>query len=268
MNDLFPAASAAAMAHAESEYPKEAVGIVTLDGEYVPLVNVSRTPTETFELSEDDDIAYATLDDDGNPKVAAFLHSECYERGEINPLLIGPSKEDMEQCIATNCTWGLVPCINGVAEKPLYWGEFLLDTPLLGRPFVPQVTDCLNFIRSFYWQVYGILVPEVPRGWEWWLEGGNLFEEGLRTAGFHKIDIEEMAPGDGVLLQIRSPVPNHAMIVLDAGLMVHHPQQMLSVREPFGRWRPYTVYAVRHNSFGDKPPPVPPIDLSTTEWGA
>ena len=251
------------MRHAESEYPRECVGVISLDGEYVPLKNVSRTPETHFSISEEDDAKYATLDDDGNPQVAAIMHSQCYARDETDPTLIGPSKADMEQCIATNCTWGLVPCINGFAEEPIYWGDFLLDTPLLGRKFVPQVTDCYNAIRSFYWQIYQIKLPEFPRDWNWWRENENLYDEGFEKAGFYGIDMADVAPGDVVLAQLRSPVPNHAVVVLDAGLMYHHPQQMLSVREPFGRWRSLAVKAIRHRDFKDGAPPLPPIDLSS-----
>jgi proteasome lid subunit RPN8/RPN11 len=262
MTDLFPAASAAAMKHAETEYPNECVGVISLDGEYIPLTNVSRAPKDRFELSEADDIEYATLDDDGNPKVAAIVHSECYERGSVDASLIGPSREDMQQCLATKCTWGMVPCIGGIAEPPLYWGEFLLETPLLGRSFVPQVTDCYNSIRSFYHQVYQIPLPEFPRDWNWWRDGGNLYEEGFAKAGFEVIDLDDAAPGDVVLAQIRSPVPNHAVVLLDRGLMYHHPQGMLSVREPMGRWRSYAVKAIRHKNFNGKAPPLPPDELS------
>lgn len=264
MPDLFPAASAAAMRHAETEYPKEAVGVISLDGEYIPLRNVSEDPENRFSLSKEDDVEYATLDDEGNPRVAAIMHSECYGRDEINPLLIGPSREDMQQCVATKCTWGLVPCINGIAEDPLYWGEFLLDTPLLGRKFVPQVTDCYNFIMSFYWQVYNIRLPEFPRDWNWWINGGDLYQQGFQKAGFHVIDMDKAAPGDVILAQLRSTVPNHAVILLDRGLMAHHPQGMLSVREPVGRWRTYAVTALRHKNFGNNEPPMPPEKLSAT----
>ena len=263
MTDLFPAASSAAMNHAEVEYPREAVGVISLDGEYIPLENVHPHPEREFSISEDDDLQYATLDDDGNPKVAAVIHSECYEAGTVDATLIGPSRKDMEQCIATRCTWGMIPCIGGRAENPLYWGDFLLDTPLLGRPFVPQVTDCYNSIRSAYWQWYGIKLPEFPRDWSWWKEGGNLYAEGFSKAGFKVIDFAELMPGDVVLAQLRSPVPNHAVIILDAGLMFHHPQQMLSVREPFGRWRHYGVEALRHTSFGPEGPPPPPEELTS-----
>jgi proteasome lid subunit RPN8/RPN11 len=262
MLDLFPAASAAAMAHAESEYPRECVGVISLDGEYVPLQNVSATPESTFCLSEQDDLEFATLDDFGKPRVAAVLHSQCYAAGEIQVDLIGPSREDMQQCLATKCTWGLIPCVNGFAEKPRYWGEFLLNTPLLGRPFLPQITDCCNAIQSFYWQIYGIRLHECPRDWDWWHKGGNLYEDNFKLAGFVEIDLAEAAPGDVVLAQLRSPVPNHAVILLDAGLMYHHPQQMLSVREPFGRWRSYATKALRHSSFKGLPP-VPPDQLSS-----
>ena len=194
--------------------------------------------------------------------MSAIIHSECYGKGEIEAPLIGPSKTDMEQQIATKCTWGLIGVINRVAEEPIYWGDFVLDTPLLGRKFIPQVTDCCNAILSFFWQIYGIKLPDCPHMELVAQQDEGLLTDNFEKAGFIKIEMDEVAPGDVVLAQLRSPVPNHAVIILDDGLMYHHPQQMLSVREPIGRWRPYAVQALRHGSF-EGLPPLPPIELSS-----
>ena len=126
MTDLYPAASVAAMAHAETEYPNESVGIVTLDGEYVPLVNTHPEPDRHFDISDDDLEEHV-----GN--IACVIHSHCYQSGEIDPAFIGPSRADQIQRLEWGCPWGLVPCIDRRAEVPLYWGDFRLNEPLIAR---------------------------------------------------------------------------------------------------------------------------------------
>lgn len=259
MTNPFPAASVAAKAHAETEYPKESVGIVTLDGEYVPLVNIHPDPENYFEISDEDLVAYA---DD----IACVIHSHCYEKDEIDPGLIGPSKADQEARREMACIWGLIPCIDKDAEDPLFWGDFVLDEPLVLRRFIPQVTDCYELIRAAYWQWYKIKLPEFPRDWNWWKDGLNLYEEEFETAGFHALDdINLMAPGDILLARAdeESKVVNHAAILLEGGRILHHRPGRLSERISAGVWQRGNFFtkALRHSSFGDEAPP-PPIEDS------
>jgi len=68
-------------AHAMLDYPREAVGIITKDFEYIPCKNVSDTPKLTFILDPAD-----LMKNDGN--IWGIFHSHP---GDENPI---PSKED------------------------------------------------------------------------------------------------------------------------------------------------------------------------------
>ena len=67
--------------HSVSEYPRECVGIVTKDFDYIPCENISPEPKLTFKLNPGDLVKH-----DGN--IWGIFHSHP---GEENPI---PSKED------------------------------------------------------------------------------------------------------------------------------------------------------------------------------
>lgn len=68
-------------AHAMLDYPNEAVGVITLDFEYIPCKNISDMPKTTFYLDPSALVQY-----DGN--IWGIFHSHP---GDTNPI---PSKED------------------------------------------------------------------------------------------------------------------------------------------------------------------------------
>ena len=68
-------------AHALRDYPREAVGIITDDFEYVPCKNISQNPKISFILDPSD-----MVKNDG--KIWGIFHSHP---GDENPI---PSKED------------------------------------------------------------------------------------------------------------------------------------------------------------------------------
>lgn len=68
-------------AHAMRDYPREAVGIITKDFDYIPCKNISQQPKLTFFLDPADLVRY-----DGN--IWGIFHSHP---GEDQPI---PSKED------------------------------------------------------------------------------------------------------------------------------------------------------------------------------
>lgn len=251
--DLFPAATVDAKAHAETDWPNEAVGIATTDGEYVPLANIHPDPANGFEVTAHDRIEYAD-------RVACVFHSHCHTADDFDPESFGPSSGDMEMAEEWGCPWAVIACIDRSAGDPLFFGDFRLDEPLLGRPFVPQVLDCYELIRSAYRQWFRIALPSFPRDWDWWSNGMDMYTDGFAKAGFRRIDIGEAAPGDVLLAQIpeSSPVPNHAGLLLEGGRILHHRQGKLSKRDSIGAWARsnYFVGALRHQAFGDRPPPA------------
>ena len=68
-----------------------------------------------------------------------------------------------------------------------------------------------------------------------WFESSNLYEEGLQRCGFYKLMQEDdVQLGDVVLIQIGADVANHAGIYLGNQTILHHSQDRLSARVPYG----------------------------------
>lgn len=261
----YPAAAAAAIKHAEIEYPKESVGFVLTSGEYVPLVNIHSDPEHHFAISAEDEEQYA-------PEKAAVLHSHCIVGKDIHaadgPLAAGPSEHDMRQQIVSACPWGLVTVIDGLGhESVIWWGDQLPEVaPLLKRPFIHGVYDCYSLIRDAYRaDSYGfvrdfydtdkIILPEFPRDFGWWSDRENgkavtpkrLYIDGFRQAGFREITRDEMRPGDVFLASVLAPgVTNHGGIYLGGGLIIHHLRGRLSKTDVASRWLGHVTHYLRY----------------------
>lgn len=92
--------------HAQKEYPKEACGIITLDFEYIPCKNISRTPKTHFIL---DPISILTHESN----IWGFFHSHP---GSENPL---PSEQDIHSTVFSEYRF-----IVGFKDKfYLYWSD-------------------------------------------------------------------------------------------------------------------------------------------------
>lgn len=232
-----PEVEAAIAAHARTEYPREACGLV-IDGAYVPMENRARDPQAQFLIPVDETL---------RPGVQAVVHSHP----DGDPW---PSAEDMAGQVATALPWGVVVVGAAGVGRVLWWGEGVPRPPLLGRDFRHGPSgsdgrgDCYALIRDWFLDVRGIDLPEFPRAPEWWLAGGDLYRHGFARAGFREIDLSELAPGDVVLAKVMSPVPNHGGVVLADGLVLHHLTGRLSRREPLGPWRRFLTHALRWNA--------------------
>jgi cell wall-associated NlpC family hydrolase len=229
---------AAARAHALAAFPEEACGIV-VNNTYVALTNIAENPRETFEIASEEML---------RPGIQAIVHSHPNALAE-------PSAEDMEQQLATGLPWGIVATDGTVAHDPMWWGPGIPIPPLVGRDFRHGPSgsdgkgDCYALIRDWYLLERGIELPEFPRGQEWWHKGGDLYRSGFAKAGFRVISIEDIAPGDVLLMQIQSPVPNHGAIFIgEGGLLLHHLANRLSRKDPLTRWLQFVTHALRHES--------------------
>lgn len=213
---------AAARAHAVAEFPKESCGIVVA-GKYLPIENVASDPVNHFRMTQETWTAHGRVD--------AVIHSHEAKHD------LTPSAGDMVHQIATDVPWGIIRTDGIAASSILWWGDFRLEDPLLGRQFVHGVTDCYSAIRSWRWQNLKIKLPDFPRDDQWWHAGQDLYNEGFRKAGYRVIAESEAEVGDVALLNFRSKVPNHGGTLIEGGLLYHHLQNRLSCREPLGRWR-------------------------------
>lgn len=226
-------------------FPIESCGLVLArdDGSvfYKPVDNMSSDPENSFQI--DDQLILAL-----SPSIRAIVHS--HPNGPNCP-----SQTDMEQQIAFALPFGIVSTDGVGCLEPFFWGDQVPKMDLIGRPFQHGVTDCYALCRDFY-ATLGIKLNEHPREWEWWLNGGSLYEDFLAKEGFRRIDESEVRENDGFLAQIRSPTPNHAGVYVGDGLILHHlssrdpwDPSRISRREPVGGWSKFICgFWVRHES--------------------
>lgn len=242
-----------ALVHARAAYAQrgEACGLVVArDAElgeqakrivYRPCINRRRNAGEHFEIAAED---FAAAEDMGD--VVGVFHSHpdasCH-----------PSPGDRVACEVA----GLPYYIVGLPDE--VWGfcepcGFAL--PLEGRPFVHGLIDCYSLVRDFYARERGIALPDFAREDDWWKAGGNLYVEHFAEAGFRAISQGEARGGDVLLMQVAAPVPNHAAILLERGLILHHVHGRLSERAIYrGYWRDHTTHVLRHHACDHLPQP-------------
>ncbi|MEB3098843.1 C40 family peptidase [Achromobacter sp. D10] len=246
-------------AHAEAEYPKEACGFlvrgVDMEVTYRPAKNVSPTPEAKFEVDPLE--AFAV---EGEGEVLAIVHS--HPEGPD-----GPSTADRVACDMGSIPWYIVPVYlrGGSPRADAAIGIAPSETraPLMVRPFVHGVLDCYTLVRDWFKRERGVELPDHPRSDEWWLKGGNLYVDNLAADGWRVLDESEaLKPGDMILMQIGSPVPNHAALYLDdeqlseggymhpmKGAMIHHMHGRPSERALYGGMYKYcTALVARHKS--------------------
>lgn len=237
----------AIQAHAVTDYPRECCGLIVAAavGEtYIACRNVATTPSEHFRLPAED---YADAEDLG--EVLAVVHSHPNASA-------APSDADRVMCEASGLPWHIISVGQVTGAEP-ECGD--LQTfqpngyvaPLVGRQFAHGILDCYTLVRDFYARELGIQLSQYERDDEWWDNGQDLYSlERLRAEGFDLIE-DEPRRGDMVLMQIRSPVPNHAGVYLGGGQMLHHLADRLSEVITYGgMWAERTRYIVRHREVG------------------
>jgi proteasome lid subunit RPN8/RPN11 len=223
----------AAKAHAVSCYPNESCGLV-VSGAYVPCENTATDPTNNFKIDAEKVV-------DAGENLEAVIHS--HPDG-----VAWPRKADMQSQIDTGVIFGVIPCNKLEAFDPVFWGDYRLEEPLIGRSFVPGVSDCYSLIRAYYWQVKGIKLPDFARDEEWWNQGEDIYRANFSAAGFSIIDAADAKSGDVFLGMVNSSVPNHGGILFDdRGLGLHHLANRLSRRESILPWRRFITLWLRYS---------------------
>jgi proteasome lid subunit RPN8/RPN11 len=226
---------AAIRAHAQAQAPRECCGVVIVrQGKlrYLPCANLAASPEEHFVLSPAD---FARAEDQG--EIVRIVHSHPYTAPE-------PSQADRVGCEASGLPWLIVNWPIGTVHEFAPSGYV---APLIGRSFHHGVLDCYSLIRDYYRQTLHIDLPDFHRDVQWWLRGGDLYREGFPQAGFVEVPFDTLAEHDVLLMQIGSPVINHAAVHLGDNLIVQHCAGRLSSRDVFGgAWRRATRKVIRH----------------------
>lgn len=233
-----PAVVKCAKDHAIACFPAESCGGV-LDEGYRAFTNVSPDPLNNFDC----DIEARPFLTSGRLK--ALIHS--HPNGPI-----GPTATDMRQQLVTNLPWGIVVLGDAGARDPYYWGDTITRPPLEGRLFRhgPSGTDgkgdCYALIRDWYLLERGIELQEGPRDDSWWLQGGNLYLENYKNAGFVEADPQYPEVGDVALIHLPLPTPaqgvqrpkhpQHGGIYVGGGRILHHLPNRFSRVETFSNW--------------------------------
>lgn len=227
----------AVRAHAATSAPDECCGVVIVrDGKqrYIACRNISRNGRDTFILHPAD---YAAAEEQG--EVVRIVHSHPFASPE-------PSQADKVACESTGIPWLIVnhPLGHYVDHMPNGY-----EPPLIGRQFIHGVLDCYTLVSDYYQKELGIDMPRVSRNDAWWNKGQNLYMDNFANAGFVRVDGEPLQKHDGLLMQIRSPVPNHAAVYLGDDMILHHMYSRLSSRDVYGGyWQKSTVIHLRHRS--------------------
>lgn len=223
-------------AHVEAEYPNEACGVIIQSGrrqEYIPCRNASETPGEAFTLAPEDKSAAAE-----QGEIIMVIHSHP------DVVQLVPSELDRIQCDWSGVEWGIMSWPDG---------DFCTISPredrdYTGRRWVLGFADCWTLIREWYQREKGVETGNYSVDYEWWVDGKeNRYDDNWQKEGFVEVPADQMQPGDMVMMQIQSPVTNHAAIYLGDNLILHHMTDQLSARVPYGKYyRDRTVRVVRH----------------------
>lgn len=232
--------------HAAAEAPREACGLlVVVRGRlrYVPTENIASDPLESFTIPPQ---AFEAAEDMGD--VMAVVHSHPGASSE-------PSPADLAGHRASCMAWWILGSDG--------WRHLPADGPpgYSGRAFEYGAQDCLELVRYWFWRERGVYIPareDLAPGedfaYGWWHRGGDLYRQLFASAGFEQV--QEAQAGDMLLMQIGSPVPNHAGILLPDGRILHHLDGRLSGIDPYDRfYRERTTHILRHAGTPQDPPP-------------
>jgi proteasome lid subunit RPN8/RPN11 len=241
MIDLPDSVADAIRLHAASAFPKESCGVLLVQKgklQYCPCANLACAADVHFILSPDDLAKCEELGD-----VVAVVHSHPNTPPD-------PSIADRVGCEASGLPWLIVNWPTGVIRQFEPTGY---EAPLIGRTFHHGVLDCYSLIRDHYQRELGIALPDFERESHWWLKGQNLYVECFPTAGFAEFDLDDLQPHDVLLMQVGSPVINHAAIYLGNNQILQHCANRLSSRDVFGGgWRRATRKKLRHQDLIQK----------------
>lgn len=233
----------AILEHMIEEGKNECVGLITLAKSdkyaYERHVNIHPDPENHFKF--DPKIAARIVATKG---VVGYVHSHPTQG-------IVPSKGDIfhQARVKKPCVIAGRDLTSGVVDI-FSIGDHMLDYPLDGREFHYGRFDCLEAIRSEAWQREKRYMKPVPRHNDWWDPTRDDMEEEdlhMYERNFEKYGYTEFTPnlenpldplhpqvGDVLLMQLGSPMINHAAVYIGNNQIYHHRVDKRSGRTPVG----------------------------------
>ena len=212
------------------KYPEEVLCFVTSNGKLLELPNLSKTP-------EDDFLCAAT------PEVIAASVGIIHTHPDAD---VRPSELDCITQIQLDFPSGIMSVSSDSTSESCWFGDHLLNKPLIGRPFLHVVYDCYSLIRAYFWQTRGVLLNDYPREDDWWNSGEDLYESNFKKEGFVEVDTSKgIEPGYCFLMKVHSRVVNHAAIYLGDNKILHHLHGRLSRVDNYSSWAKIVDKVVR-----------------------
>lgn len=182
-----------------------------MGGAYIPCRNIALRDDE-FLISPED---WADAEDRGT--IEAVVHSHP---GQDPPVM---GADDLAAQARMKIPWVLL----GARVSPV---------GLVGREFAWGTADCYTLVRDWYRITYGVVLPDWPHEPLFWERGESPFLDHYAEAGFWPVQIQDIVPGDVVLMKVASDVPNHCAVYLGGGHILHHLMHRRSCVEPLSPW--------------------------------
>jgi proteasome lid subunit RPN8/RPN11 len=210
----------------------EGCGFVLKNGQIVVCANVAADPTTEFEISAEDFALYES-------EMVAIWHSHP-DGNRFSPA-------DIRACKASNLPWILYDCKSGIFR----YADPTGNAPYLGRDFVYGLNDCFGLVTDWLRREMNFDFPDVDRYEDEPVPSEKVLREFpslMEKSGLVRVkDIQE---GDILFIQTRSPLPNHAAIMVDLerNHILHHLIDKESAIDFYGSyWRNNTHSVWRVN---------------------
>jgi len=216
-------------AHAHACEPQECCGLIVRVGaeeRYHPCTNASQTPGDDFQIREEDWI---------EAELMGEVMAVCHSHPSAAP---DPSPADLASMDEHGLPWFILGAGDAIQRiDPEIPG-------LIGRPFVYGWQDCYTMIRDWTWITRGVRLLDFPREAEFWETGRSPYLDHFKAFVFEEVD--ELMPGDALLMKIQSRVANHAAIYVGDGQILHHLWNRLSSQDLYdGRLQRATTHILR-----------------------
>lgn len=221
--------------HITLEAPKEAcgvLGIVKGKMQYFPCRNVADDPKNSFIIHPED---WAFAED--SSEVVSVVHSHI----NISPT---PSEVDKVGCEKSQLPWIIISWPSGQIEHLNPSGY---EMPYIGREYKLGIVDCYSLVQDYYKKELNIELRDYVRSSNWNNQGDSPYVDNAEASGFQIVDTLEKH--DIILMQMRSPIPNHAAIYIGNNTILHHLTNRLSSIDVYGGWYQKVTRAIyRHRS--------------------
>jgi proteasome lid subunit RPN8/RPN11 len=232
---------AAIIEHAGQEQPREACGLIARTGGVVQYLTSQNMAAKGDQFMLDPDMM--VMAEEANYELLAVVHS--HPNASANP-----SMADRLNCEKSGLPWVIVGWPSGVFKtiEPEGW-----TAPYKGREFHHGVLDCYTLVQDWYRRELHIDLPDYERDDGWWESRADhptqdLYMQQFSDAGFVRV-FGEPQRHDGILMQVRADVANHAAVYTGDGVMLHHLHGRLSEETLYGGyWQRHTLALVRHIS--------------------